>query len=420
MKNKIRLVVIFVLILSASCTSNLNSKKKENKEARKRFESFAHLIPQKSDWMSCDVYLYGRDWEMTYHPSYCYKDGKQAFYLYHDESSAIKITDKAYFSHSNDNNTLEEYKHSNIDSLDCVYRSYKATFENRIRYLSVLFQSPMKQLQPSHWVSFTDVRDTVINGTKCCEIMALTPKSHWSIGKEIEGDEQQLCHFWMNCETGMPDSLVMEEILDTTRTHIDIVNVSCVVKNINFEDKENFFDSIFDFEADRYSRFSFRDEYSMFGSSSSIDTATEALLKFPIVSLDNDTTCLYDKDGFVLLNFWGIGCPPCMKNLQRYKQQTDSLGYRILEKEGVTIMAINYQSNNMEKLGELADKTSTRDIMYSAKEMQSLIKLDYIGYYYLLSPDKKLIYETSNLGDYSELLKAKETWEKQHPNYETK
>ncbi len=416
MKNKIRLVVIFVLILLVSCTSNFNPTKKENKEARKRFEAFAQLIPQKSGWMSCDVYFYYEGLQGILHPSYCYKDGKQAFYLYYDEYAAIKVTDEAYFSHDNDDNTLTEYRHSDIDSLDCVYRSYKATFESRISYLSVLFQSPMKQLQPSDWVSFTDVRDTVINVTKCCEIMALTPKYHWSDVEGNEGDKQQLCHFWMNCETGMPDSLVMEELLDTTEN----ANISCVVKNINFEDKEDFFDSIFDFEADRYSRFSFENEYSMFGSNSSVDTATDALLKFPIVSLDNDTTCLYDKDGFVLLNFWGIGCPPCMKNLQRYKQQTDSLGYRILEKEGVTIMAINYLSNNMERLGELADETNTRDIMYSAKGMKSVIELRYIGYYYLLSPDKKLIYETSNLGDYSELLEAKENWEKQHPNYETK
>lgn len=83
-------------------------------------------------------------------------------------------------------------------------------------------------------------------------------------------------------------------------------------------------------------------------------------------------------------------------------------------------MAINYLSDNPDINSKIADKTNSEDIIYSAKGIRRFVNIPFLGYYYLLSPDKKLIYETSNLGDYSELLKAKETWEKQHPNYETK
>ena len=54
--------------------------------------------------------------------------------------------------------------------------------------------------------------------------------------------------------------------------------------------------------------------------------------------------------------------------------------------------------------------------MYSGKGIGGVIELPYLGYFYLISPDKEVVYDSSNLGDYSELLKAKSDYEKQHQN----
>ena len=142
------------------------------------------------------------------------------------------------------------------------------------------------------------------------------------------------------------------------------------------------------------------------------NSVTDELLNFPVVNLKNDTIYLKDEDGCVLLNLWTFSCSSCIENLYRYKKQTDSLNYRVLEKEGIKIMAINYLSNNMNKIGEIATKTSTCDIVYSAKGMRQFISIPYLGYYYLLSPSKEVIYESSNLGDYSKLLEAKREYER--------
>ena len=111
------------------------------------------------------------------------------------------------------------------------------------------------------------------------------------------------------------------------------------------------------------------------------------------------------------MNLWSLNCPSCIENLNNYEHEIDSLGYRILEKEGIEILAINYSTDNMELLNDIAKKTNSKDIIYSAKGFNGCISIPYLGYYYLISPDKKVVFKDYKLGDYSELLKAKEKYE---------
>ena len=74
-------------------------------------------------------------------------------------------------------------------------------------------------------------------------------------------------------------------------------------------------------------------------------------------------------------------------------------------------MAINYLSNNMNKIGEIATKTSTCDIVYSAKGMRQFISIPYLGYYYLVSPSKEIVLGSGDC-DYSKLLEAKREYER--------
>ena len=81
--------------------------------------------------------------------------------------------------------------------------------------------------------------------------------------------------------------------------------------------------------------------------------------------------------------------------------------YRIFENKNIDIFAINYSIDNMELLHKNAYKTDTKDIIYSAKGLNVYINIPYLGYYYLISPDKKVVFKDYKLGDYSELLKTK-------------
>ena len=79
-------------------------------------------------------------------------------------------------------------------------------------------------------------------------------------------------------------------------------------------------------------------------------------------------------------------------------------------------MAVNQSSDNMELIQQIGEKTGTTDLMYSGKGLSGVIELRYLGYYYLISPDRQIAYESDYLGDYSELLKAKAKWENKQLN----
>ena len=106
-----------------------------------------------------------------------------------------------------------------------------------------------------------------------------------------------------------------------------------------------------------------------------------------------------------MLNFWTTNCGPCLQHLKEYSHEKDSLGYRILEKEGIKILAIEHKSDDMELIAKRARLTNSKDIMYSGKGIGATINLPALGYYYLISPDKEIVYETGDLGDYEEIIK---------------
>lgn len=180
--------------------------------------------------------------------------------------------------------------------------------------------------------------------------------------------------------------------------------------DFDFGNKQQYIDSIFDFDDQKYSRYARYDEFTMPVMSMQTDDASD-IIDFPLVNLDGDTVTLREQEGWVLLNFWTMNCRPCLVNLQNYKHEQDSLGYRILENEGIKILAVEHRSDNLELISKVADRTNCRDIMYSAKNISTKINIPYLGYYYLIDPSKKIIWKDGSLDDYSNLLKAKKEYE---------
>jgi hypothetical protein len=50
--------------------------------------------------------------------------------------------------------------------------------------------------------------------------------------------------------------------------------------------------------------------------------------------------------------------------------------------------------------------------MYHAKGIGKILDMHVMPQYYLISPDKQIVYKSHDLGDYSELLQAKTEYEK--------
>ena len=186
-----------------------------------------------------------------------------------------------------------------------------------------------------------------------------------------------------------------------------------VFSEYDFGDRNKLIDSIFNFDDTKYSQFTRR--YG--GREGTTNTElNEEIAAYPIVGMHQDTTTINQAEGWVLLNFWSFNCGPCIENLKKIGMEKKEAGERVLEKEGISIYAINHRSDNLEKIKEMGEKTNTSDIMYSAKFINGVISIPYLGYYYLVSPEKTIVWHSDSLGDYSELLKAKANYEKQHKN----
>ena len=217
---------------------------------------------------------------------------------------------------------------------------------------------------------------------------------------------------FVNNNTNTMDSLRIRYIVDGEVYSQRIIRIN----NLCYNNRKQYIDSVFNLNSPHYARFSHHDEKNPENPWTDNHEINDKVLQFPLVNLSGDTTTLAENDGWVLLNVWSNNCAPCLENLLYYGHENDSLGYRIIEHEGIKIMAVNQSSDNMELICHIGEKTGTTDLMYSGKGLSGVIELRYFGYYYLISPDKQIVYETNNLGDYSELLKAKANYEKQHEN----
>ena len=226
-------------------------------------------------------------------------------------------------------------------------------------------------------------------------------------------------HTFINNTTGLIDSVYCfstsklhnDKVLTEGPEYVDeygnIFRNYYKIDNYNFDSKQHIFDSVFDLTDARYNDYSRYDEktFYQYRPYSQNKTANDDLLDYPLVSLQGDTTSIREQEGWVLLNFWTTGCGPCIEHLKEYAHEIDSLGYRILEKEEIKILAIEHKSDDMELIAKRAQLTNSKDIMYSGKGIGATINLPALGYYYLVSPNKEIVYETGDLGDYEEIIK---------------
>ncbi len=201
---------------------------------------------------------------------------------------------------------------------------------------------------------------------------------------------------FVNDENHFLDSVCSSEYLNNS------LYESCTkISNFRFEDETALIDSIFDFSSADYDNFTRHNGHSLPYSMLRSDNKTmnDDILNYPLVDLNNGTVTIGQCSGWLLLNFWTTTCSPCIKHLQDMGIEKDSLPARILEKEGIRILAIEHRSDNLEIIGKVADKTGSGDIIYSAKGIGTAISIPYLGYYYLLSPSKEIVLAVVELLD---------------------
>lgn len=209
---------------------------------------------------------------------------------------------------------------------------------------------------------------------------------------------------YYNRETGFIDSVFYSDGHDYGTVRIG---------NIRFDDQTGHIDSLFNFRDPRYESYTVYYDKSNVVEASKTETDIDRVVRYPLINTEHDTVTIKEMNGYVLLNFWTFTCSVCLKQLGRYGNEKDTLGSMVFEKNGITPIAINYKSNNIEEISRVGKKYNINEIMYSGKGMDEVAPCPYQGYYYLIAPNKKdIVFEGYTLGDYTEVLKAKEEYEK--------
>ena len=139
------------------------------------------------------------------------------------------------------------------------------------------------------------------------------------------------------------------------------------------------------------------------------------VLNFPLKDPYDKTHYLKDFSGWILIDLFSYSCPPCYAFHNKLKQEQDSLGYRILEKENINMVCL-IPSPNTNLLKTYADKFNINNISFCS-DIKLCKYFNAVSFpkYYLYAPDGHLVFEGFiNAGNYSPLLKAKAEYEKQH------
>ena len=367
------------------------------------FKSQSKALLGDAEWLSFDMeweqYSNGDHlWTMNYHVILHYGHGQDMVF----------VDDPCHY-------TLFKITKSAADVIDRGENkiiTYKKKFGGQ--YMSRGIMNHLSYYNANMWYYMMPFRNRFVLPSK------YSLKEHKDLGNANDGIGVYIGHngteetySYINNKTNVLDSIRIKFMDDDGNVRSQrIIRIS----NLRFDDRQHYVDSVFDPTDPKYASFSHHDEKHPDHPWTDNHEINDEVLQFPLVKLDGDTVTLAENEGWVLLNVWTINCGPCIENLQNYGHEKDSLGYRVLEQEGIKIMAVNQSSDNMELIRQIGEKTGTDDLMYSGKGLSGVIELRYLGYYYLISPDKQITYESDHLGDYSELLEAKAKYEKQNKN----
>ncbi len=183
----------------------------------------------------------------------------------------------------------------------------------------------------------------------------------------------------------------------------------------DFDFREEKYLDIFDTGSAKYKDYSFHDDTNPPLSRSVYHTGkpelTDTVLYYPLVTSEGDTTSIAEMEGWLLLDCWAFRCRGCYEWLQSVDRERRSPQGFALDSAGIRVLSINALSDNLEKIRELAIRFNAESFVYSAKGLSAYLEMHILPRNYLISPDKKMVYDAYELGDYLELLEAKRKYE---------
>lgn len=404
------IIILGIIVVISKCPGLFNYFNK----SQRSYSQSAKLSTKDKNWINIDLMVDFRNngqfhGTVPYHISYHYsKKNPELFINYFDGLDYCRITRNNVDLVSLHNNTI-----ISSDSWSS-YLSLRNDMEAKFQYLPYYTYGLPTVMRCKEWeIDIKSHKDTIINNNKCKLFIGHTKKrllQDPSNGK-FNIPIQYECLTWINGDSQV-DSVIAYNITQNEFNQV----ITYRIINRNYVDKSSYFDSIFDFRRSIYDNFSREDILNSNVSGKATKELNYGTNSFPIISINNDTTSISEFHGWLLLDLWMFGCGGCDNCFKTFKQETDSLGYRNLEKENIKILSVNALSDNLEMINNYAQKYRMEDIMYSSKGINTKLSLVNYAYpsYYLITPEKEIIWRSNYLGNYSELLEAKAEYEKQH------
>ena len=320
------LIVSMMLLVLASCSYSAMLREEE---AGMLFSECARKAFGNGQWLSMEVDEY-RFYDTLFlshsnHISYFNGENFPVFYIGEHSTRQFKLKDDSLFLVNNQDNEIGSF--AQHEECNGVYDTYKWTIESKLGYVPNYYTSAFLLLKPTEQVEIEDWTDTVVDGVPYYLFRGLSSVKYISEGEAdiFNIPIQYHCKFWVNKETYQLDSLYA---CKNDTAHLPYLNeLAYAVKNVNHEDKSFYYDSVFNFTDSLYEKHSRHNDrfipYSMGGRVPNLET--NSLFDYPLVSLGNDTITIANREGWILLNLWSFNCPSCIKNLQKYGREMDSL-----------------------------------------------------------------------------------------------
>lgn len=381
---KERLAILLIIFIFVGCQDN--NENKIIKEIAKEYKSHNYFSYKVKE----SIY-YDKKVEREYS---VFVDNKANTFVLLDYKIYYKADKKAIRIINLRNEELSEFSKESIIYTNFI-RNIK-TITSDFNLYTPYYTYPKK----------VKLKDTIINSINY-NILSFRGDDFFVVEDKDTTYGCYMTHLYCNQKNKLVDKI--EYILEDTNNNISAKRKVYEFIDFSFEDKSSEIKSLFDFNNKAYSIFTKHNEdnvpFSWLSANEKDTIMTSKLLTYPIFDMNGKATTIKEQESWVLLNFWFFGCVTCKDFFEALRLEEEENGYTFFSKNNIKIMAINPLSSDKEKIKKEVQKFKMEHNAYYSKGINEYLFMRHMPMYYLVSPDKKIIYHSSKINDYSYIYK---------------
>ncbi len=239
------------------------------------------------------------------------------------------------------------------------------------------------------------MKDTIVDDRMSRMISYQFKNSLYSSLKDKAIKATFLQKIWINPENHFVEKKTISRIDTASKNFPHAAYTEYNFSNIkaNFEKKPVIMQE-FDFSSPKYKYYTFYDENTVQNSyNTSIDTLSNEALDRTIYKLNGDSLTLRNIEGWILLDFWRYGCPPCFEAM-KIKDSTQ----HEFDKRKITVISLNPNNTDPIRMAQVCKNVGISTDVYYSKEFTNVLSAWSFPTFYLINPLKKIVLKQEGLG----------------------